>query len=161
MPFCSHTSACVESLKLRVHTNPTLPCVGSARKPQGMKSIPSLAEHWEPVFQVISVCRTKQNSPAAQVGGRAALAPGRNMSCRAPRAPVPKGKPPQQARAEQVPLPQRPDPQKSETAALVTLHELMVREMEFGKLPPRFWGAGVGPSPSNAQGVKSAQYLII
>lgn len=113
---------------LGAHTKPTLPCVSSARKPQGMKSIPSLAEHWEPVFQVISVCRTKLNSSAAQVGGRAALAPGRSTSCRAARAPDPKAKPPQQARAEQWHFPKDLTLKTSVTAALLTLHELKVRE---------------------------------
>lgn len=116
MPFCSlYTRVPVyralNTPALRAHTKPTLLCASSARKPQGMKSIPSLAEHWEPVFQVISVCRTKLNSSAAQVGGRAALAPGRSVSCRAPRDPDPKWKPLQQTRAEQVPLPRRPEPQ--------------------------------------------------
>ena len=36
-----------------MHTNPILPCVSSARRPQGKKRIPYLTERWEPVFQVI------------------------------------------------------------------------------------------------------------
>lgn len=72
----------------RMYTNPILPCVSSARRPRGKKSILYLAEHWEPVFQVISVCRTKLNSPATQVGGRAALAAGRDAAAELPGAPA-------------------------------------------------------------------------
>lgn len=126
-----------------MHTNPTLPCVSSARKPQGMKSIPYLSEHWEPVFQVISVCRTKLNSPAAQVGGRAALAPGR--SCRAPGAPALTEGGWWHSQPQEENLHSRQGQSKchfprdltlktSETAALLTLHDLTVRETEI-------WGA--------------------
>lgn len=68
-------------IAVRMHTNPILLCVSNARRPQGKKSNPHLAEHWKPVFQVVSVCRAKLNSPAPQGGGRAAL------SCRAPQCP--------------------------------------------------------------------------
>lgn len=110
---------------LRVHTKPTLLCVSSARKPQGMKSIPSLAEHWEPVFQVISVCRTKLNSSAAQVGERAALAPGRSSSCRAPGAPDSRENLHSRIGQSKCHFPRD---LTLNTAALLTPHELKVRQ---------------------------------
>lgn len=125
---------------VRMHTNPILPCVSSARRPQGKKSILYLAEHWEPVFQVISVCRTKLNSPATQVGGRAALTPGRDASCRTPHIPharrgqlaaqpAPRGGNLHSRQGQSMcQFPKGLTCKTSETAALLTLDELKVRE---------------------------------
>lgn len=77
---------CIEPHR-ELHTKPVLLCVSSARGPQGKKSSLHLAEHWKPVFQVASVCRTELNSPATQVGGRAALAPCRDPAAELPEPP--------------------------------------------------------------------------
>lgn len=146
MSLCSHVHTCIHVYRAsnrtaaRMHTNPILLCISSARRPQGKKSTLYLAERWEPVFQVISVCRTKLNSPAIQVGGRAALARGADASCRAPCSPharrgrlaaqpAPRGGKLHSRQGQSMcQLPKGLTCKTSETAALLTVDELKVRE---------------------------------
>lgn len=146
MSLCTHVHTRVHVYRAsnrtaaRMHTNPILLCVSSARRPQGKKSILYLTEHREPVFQVISVCRTKPNSPATQVGGRAALAPGRDPAAELPVAPahaegsLQHSPPPRggilhgRQGQSMCQFPKGLTCKTSERAALLTLHELKVRE---------------------------------